>query len=129
MTRATACKGGRSQERLPVVATLAGRSPTSRGIPRGGVSKRTMRLLGNISESNRRAKDWGREKNTKIEEITMCERLILLREIVYPYIPNPDEEDEGGQASSSLAISTRWISVAKLLQSGLATLAQREGGE
>ncbi|RRT61463.1 hypothetical protein B296_00013096 [Ensete ventricosum] len=49
-------------------------------------------------------------------------------EIVYPCIPDPDEEDEGGQASS-LAVSTRWISVAKLLQSDLATLAQREGGE
>ncbi|RWV83253.1 hypothetical protein GW17_00055169 [Ensete ventricosum] len=41
----------------------------------------------------------------------------------------PDREDEGGQASSSLAISTRWISIAKLLQSDLATLAQRDGGE
>ncbi|RZR73278.1 hypothetical protein BHM03_00022262, partial [Ensete ventricosum] len=51
------------------------------------------------------------------------------REIVYPCIPDPDGEDEGGQASSSLAVSTRWISAAKLLQSGLATLAQREGGE
>ncbi|RWW08472.1 hypothetical protein BHE74_00007530 [Ensete ventricosum] len=63
------------------------------------------------------------------------------REIVYPYIPDPnredegavvsigtasasashdyisdsDEEDEGGQASSSLAVSTRWNSAAKLL--------------
>ncbi|RWW35199.1 hypothetical protein BHE74_00059895, partial [Ensete ventricosum] len=36
----------------------------------------------------------------------------------------PDEEDEGGQASSSLAVFTRWISAAKLLQSDLATLAQ-----
>ncbi|RZS21387.1 hypothetical protein BHM03_00054020 [Ensete ventricosum] len=50
-------------------------------------------------------------------------------EIVYPCIPNLDREDEGGQASSSLAVSTRWISAAKLLQSDLATLAQREGGE
>ncbi|RWV76795.1 hypothetical protein GW17_00062481, partial [Ensete ventricosum] len=50
-------------------------------------------------------------------------------EIVYPRIPDPDGEDEGGQASSSLAVSTRWISVAKLLQYDLATLAQREGGE
>ncbi|RWV85699.1 hypothetical protein GW17_00052489, partial [Ensete ventricosum] len=50
-------------------------------------------------------------------------------EIVYPCIPDPDGEDEGGQASSSLAISTQWISVVKLLQSDLATLAQREGGE
>ncbi|RZS04241.1 hypothetical protein BHM03_00034548, partial [Ensete ventricosum] len=50
------------------------------------------------------------------------------REIVYPCIPDPDREDEGGQASS-LVVSTRWISVAKLLQSDLATLAQREGGE
>ncbi|RWW39794.1 hypothetical protein BHE74_00054838 [Ensete ventricosum] len=50
-------------------------------------------------------------------------------EIVYPYIPDPDGEDEGGQASSFLAVSTRWISAAKLLQSNLATLAQREGGE
>ncbi|RRT33915.1 hypothetical protein B296_00032728, partial [Ensete ventricosum] len=50
-------------------------------------------------------------------------------EIVYPWIPDPDGEDEGGQASSSLAISTRWFSTAKLLQSDLATLAQREGGE
>ncbi|RRT70193.1 hypothetical protein B296_00018135, partial [Ensete ventricosum] len=56
----------------------------------------------------------------------MCERLILPREIVYPCIPDPDGEDEGGQASSSLAISTRWISAAKLLQSDLATLAQRK---
>ncbi|RWV77432.1 hypothetical protein GW17_00061738, partial [Ensete ventricosum] len=42
---------------------------------------------------------------------------------------HPDGEDEGGQASSSLAVSTRSISAGKLLQSGLATLAQREGGE
>ncbi|RWW62985.1 hypothetical protein BHE74_00029866, partial [Ensete ventricosum] len=42
---------------------------------------------------------------------------------------HPDGEDEGGQASSSLAVSTRWISAAKLLQSNLATLTQREGGE
>ncbi|RRT62938.1 hypothetical protein B296_00002482 [Ensete ventricosum] len=46
----------------------------------------------------------------------------------YIYILDPDGED-GGQASSSLALSTRWISVAKLLISDLATLAQREGGE
>ncbi|RZR99325.1 hypothetical protein BHM03_00028845 [Ensete ventricosum] len=46
-------------------------------------------------------------------------------EIVYPCIPDSDGEDEGGQASSSLAVSTRWISTAKLLQSELATLAQR----
>ncbi|RWW28238.1 hypothetical protein BHE74_00022158 [Ensete ventricosum] len=51
------------------------------------------------------------------------------QEIVYPCIPDPDGEDEGGQASSSLAVSTRWISATKLLQSDLATLAQREGGE
>ncbi|RZS24005.1 hypothetical protein BHM03_00057025 [Ensete ventricosum] len=50
----------------------------------------------------------------------------LSGEIVYPCILDPDGEDEGGQASSSLAISTRWISAAKLLQSDLATLAQRE---
>ncbi|RWV85909.1 hypothetical protein GW17_00052253 [Ensete ventricosum] len=50
-------------------------------------------------------------------------------EIIYPCIPDPDREDERGQTSSSLAVSTRWISTAKLLQSGLATLAQREGGE
>ncbi|RRT32875.1 hypothetical protein B296_00054428 [Ensete ventricosum] len=49
-------------------------------------------------------------------------------EIVYPCIPDPDGEDEGGQASS-LAVSTRWISAVKLLQSDLATLTQREGGE
>ncbi|RWW07506.1 hypothetical protein GW17_00029112 [Ensete ventricosum] len=51
------------------------------------------------------------------------------QEIVYSYIPDPDGEDDGGQASSSLAVSTRWISAAKLLQSDLATLAQRERGE
>ncbi|RWW69263.1 hypothetical protein BHE74_00023158 [Ensete ventricosum] len=50
-------------------------------------------------------------------------------EIVYPYIPDPDGEDEEGQTFSSLAVSTQWISVARLLQSDLATLAQREGGE
>ncbi|RWW59758.1 hypothetical protein BHE74_00033285 [Ensete ventricosum] len=53
----------------------------------------------------------------------------IMKEIVYPCIPDPDREDEVGQASSSLAVSTRWISTAKLLQSDLATLAQREGGE
>ncbi|RRT73066.1 hypothetical protein B296_00012187 [Ensete ventricosum] len=53
----------------------------------------------------------------------------LGREIVYPCTPDPDEEDEGGQVSSSLAISTRWISAAKLLQYDLATLVHREGGE
>ncbi|RZS05163.1 hypothetical protein BHM03_00035646 [Ensete ventricosum] len=52
----------------------------------------------------------------------------LFAEIVYPCIPYPNGEDEGGQASSSLAVSTRWISVVKLLQSDIATLAQREGG-
>ncbi|RRT50248.1 hypothetical protein B296_00029744 [Ensete ventricosum] len=59
----------------------------------------------------------------------------LSGEIVYPCIPDPDGEDEGGQASSSLAVSTRWISAAKLLTSGLATLAlvgsrlRTKGGE
>ncbi|RWV92959.1 hypothetical protein GW17_00044620 [Ensete ventricosum] len=43
--------------------------------------------------------------------------------------PDPDGDDKGGQASSSLAVSTRWISVAKLLQYDLTTLAQREEGE
>ncbi|RZS08568.1 hypothetical protein BHM03_00039562 [Ensete ventricosum] len=51
------------------------------------------------------------------------ERLILPREIVYPCILDPNGEDEGGQAPSSLAVSTRWNSVAKLLQFELATLA------
>ncbi|RZR74625.1 hypothetical protein BHM03_00039599 [Ensete ventricosum] len=50
-------------------------------------------------------------------------------EIVYPSIPDSDREDEGGQASNSLAISTRWISAVELLQSDLATLAQKERGE
>ncbi|RWW35265.1 hypothetical protein BHE74_00059821 [Ensete ventricosum] len=54
---------------------------------------------------------------------------LYLLEIVYPCIPDSDGEDEGGQASSSIAVCTRWISAAKLLQSDLATLAQREGGE
>ncbi|RWW47306.1 hypothetical protein BHE74_00046720, partial [Ensete ventricosum] len=49
-------------------------------------------------------------------------------EIVYPCIPDQDREDEGGQASTSLAVS-RWISAVKLLQSDLATLALGEGGE
>ncbi|RWW50878.1 hypothetical protein BHE74_00042826, partial [Ensete ventricosum] len=43
-------------------------------------------------------------------------------------IPDPNGEYEEGQASS-LAVSTRWISAAKLLQSDLVTLAQRVGGE
>ncbi|RRT43528.1 hypothetical protein B296_00056352 [Ensete ventricosum] len=51
-----------------------------------------------------------------------------LREIVYPCISDPDGED-GGQASSSLAVSTRWISTAKLLESDHVTLVQMEGGE
>ncbi|RWV77376.1 hypothetical protein GW17_00061808 [Ensete ventricosum] len=51
-----------------------------------------------------------------------------LQEIVYPCIPDLDGEDEGGQASSSLAVSRRWISIAKLLQSDLVTLAKREEG-
>ncbi|RZS23182.1 hypothetical protein BHM03_00056053, partial [Ensete ventricosum] len=50
-------------------------------------------------------------------------------EIVYPCIPDPDGEVEGGQASSSITVSTRWISAAELLQSDIVTLAQREGGE
>ncbi|RZS19832.1 hypothetical protein BHM03_00052267 [Ensete ventricosum] len=50
-------------------------------------------------------------------------------EIVYPCIPDSDGDDEGGQASSSLVVPTRWISAAELLQSDLTTLAQREGGE
>ncbi|RWW40198.1 hypothetical protein BHE74_00054405 [Ensete ventricosum] len=51
------------------------------------------------------------------------------QEIVYPCILDPDREDEGGQVSSFQAVSTRWISVVKLLQSDLATLAQWKGGE
>ncbi|RRT45837.1 hypothetical protein B296_00021021, partial [Ensete ventricosum] len=54
---------------------------------------------------------------------------LLPLEIVYPCIPDSNGENDGGQASSSLAVSTRWISIAKLLQSDLATLAQRKGGE
>ncbi|RWV78409.1 hypothetical protein GW17_00060630, partial [Ensete ventricosum] len=50
-------------------------------------------------------------------------------EIIYPCIPDLDGEDEGGQVSSSLAVSTQWISIVKLLQSDLTTPAQREGGE
>ncbi|RZS27415.1 hypothetical protein BHM03_00060865 [Ensete ventricosum] len=65
--------------------------------------------------------------------VAMSDDVIVLGnlsgEIVYPCILDPDGEDEGGQASSSLAISTRWISAVKLLPSDLATLAQREGGE
>ncbi|RZS17676.1 hypothetical protein BHM03_00049849, partial [Ensete ventricosum] len=58
-----------------------------------------------------------------------CSRPPPCREIVYPCIPNPNGEDERRQASSSLAVSTRWISIAKLFQYNLATLAQREGEE
>ncbi|RWV87785.1 hypothetical protein GW17_00050187 [Ensete ventricosum] len=54
---------------------------------------------------------------------------IVSKEIVYPCILDLDGEDERGQTSSSLAVSIRWISIAKLLQSDLATLAWREGGE
>ncbi|RWW14397.1 hypothetical protein GW17_00021835 [Ensete ventricosum] len=54
---------------------------------------------------------------------------VVGREIVYPCIPDSDGDDEGGQASSSLVVPTRWISAAELLQSDLTTLAQREGGE
>ncbi|RZR85852.1 hypothetical protein BHM03_00012924 [Ensete ventricosum] len=46
--------------------------------------------------SNRSAKDWSCEKNVKIDKTTMCERLILPREIIYPCISDPDGEDEGG---------------------------------
>ncbi|RWV77037.1 hypothetical protein GW17_00062194 [Ensete ventricosum] len=56
-------------------------------------------------------------------------RVSTVMEIVYPCIPDPNGEDEGGQPSSSLVVSTRWISIAKLLQYDLATLAQRERGE
>ncbi|RZS03052.1 hypothetical protein BHM03_00033174 [Ensete ventricosum] len=63
------------------------------------------------------------------EVLANSRRAPTASEIVYPCIPDLDGEDEGGQASSSLAVSTRWISAVKLLQSDLATLAQREGGE
>ncbi|RZS24609.1 hypothetical protein BHM03_00057700, partial [Ensete ventricosum] len=46
------------------------------------------------------------------------------QEIVYLCIPDPDGKDEGRQTSSSLAVSNRWISAAKLLQSDLATLTR-----
>ncbi|RWW06582.1 hypothetical protein GW17_00030080 [Ensete ventricosum] len=85
--------------------------------------------IGFPRKSNRRAKYWGHEKKVKADKTAICERLILPREIIYPCIPDPDGEDKGGQASSSLTVSTRWISTAKLLQSDLATIAQREGGE
>ncbi|RWV81327.1 hypothetical protein GW17_00057264 [Ensete ventricosum] len=58
-----------------------------------------------------------------------CVTRDFLPEIVYPCIPDPNREDEGGQTSSSLGVSTRLISAAELLQSNLATLAQRAGGE
>ncbi|RRT35616.1 hypothetical protein B296_00047040, partial [Ensete ventricosum] len=45
-------------------------------------------------------------------------------DIVYPCIPDLNGEDEVGQVSSSLAVSTRWISTAQLLQSDLATLGR-----
>ncbi|RZS27889.1 hypothetical protein BHM03_00061422 [Ensete ventricosum] len=56
-------------------------------------------------------------------------KLTRSTDIVYPCIPDLDGEDEGGQLSFSLAVSTRWISTAKLLQSNLTTLTQREGRE
>ncbi|RRT36102.1 hypothetical protein B296_00055132 [Ensete ventricosum] len=89
--------------------TCAAKSKTKIGFPR---------------RSNHRAKYWGHEKYAKTDKTVMCDRLILPREIIYPYIPDLDGEDEGGQASSSLAVSTRWISAAKLLQSYLATITK-----
>ncbi|RWW02440.1 hypothetical protein GW17_00034469 [Ensete ventricosum] len=123
--------GGLVHRRLPLAAGLAvGGRPV--GKPTAGAShtqRKSKTKTDFARRSNRRAKDWGHEKNVKIDKTATCERLILPREIVYPCIPDPDGEDEGGQASSSLAVSTRWISAAKLLLSDLATLAQREGGE
>ncbi|RWW55206.1 hypothetical protein BHE74_00038169 [Ensete ventricosum] len=86
---------------------------------RKGVRQKKTETRRKIIGGSRKACQEGREDN----------RRWWLKEIVYPYIPDPDGEDEGGQASSSLAVSTQLISVAKLLQSDLTTLAQREGGE
>ncbi|RRT41964.1 hypothetical protein B296_00026408 [Ensete ventricosum] len=96
---------------LAGVVALAGDSPGRRAAPCGlSAGSRPLRL--------------GRGRYLCSQATAAC-----WREIVYPCILDPDGEDEGGQASSSLAVSTRWISAAKLLQSDLATLAQREGGE
>ncbi|RWW68779.1 hypothetical protein BHE74_00023664 [Ensete ventricosum] len=102
--------------------------------PRGG---RTHRHRGRWEVRTRRS-EWKRERPGFFLSRLMVKRrqrltsLVLgnlSREILYPYIPDTDGEDEGGQASSSLAVSTQWISTAKLLQSDLATLTQKEGGE
>ncbi|RWW82830.1 hypothetical protein BHE74_00008678 [Ensete ventricosum] len=72
---------------------------------------------------------WGLAVAGRLSSMLPSLRNTTRTEIVYPCIPDPDGEDEGGQASSSLAVSTLWISTTKLLQSDLATLAKREGGE
>ncbi|RZR96949.1 hypothetical protein BHM03_00026046 [Ensete ventricosum] len=51
---------------------------------------------------------WVEDEETKTEkDKDEVKRERKRREIVYPCIPDPDGEDEGGQASSSLAVSTR----------------------
>ncbi|RRT33145.1 hypothetical protein B296_00030862 [Ensete ventricosum] len=102
--------GGRACWRLPLQGALAmvGR-PLARGLGRSRLLLTTGLVVG-----GRPYMGAGRPSSS---------------EIVYPCIPNLDGEDKGGQASSSLAVFTRWISTAKLLQSDPATLAQREGGE
>ncbi|RWW41857.1 hypothetical protein BHE74_00052628 [Ensete ventricosum] len=50
---------------------------------------------------------WVEDEETKTEkDKDEVKREGKRREIVYPCIPDPDGEDEGGQASSSLAVST-----------------------
>ncbi|RWW38375.1 hypothetical protein BHE74_00056388 [Ensete ventricosum] len=83
------------------------------------VSKRGTAMVGS-------GEGYDREQRG-LRQVTMVQ--LHGREIVYPCIPDPDGEYEGGQAFSSLTVSTRWISAAKPLQSDVTTLAQREGGE
>ncbi|RWW67846.1 hypothetical protein BHE74_00024685, partial [Ensete ventricosum] len=112
--------GGRTYWRLPLQGGFGrGRPP-----PTGGLGHIRLPFAAGLAVGGRPYMGVGRG----------WPRLLLVvlaanAEIVYPCIPDPDREDEGGQASSSLAISTRWRFATKLLQSGLATLARREGGE
>ncbi|RRT33229.1 hypothetical protein B296_00044137 [Ensete ventricosum] len=86
---ATPCRGP-SRSRLALAASLA-----VGGRPYMGAGRGWPALHGGLVVAGR--------PSSSLPSLRKCSKTA---EIVYPCIPNPDGEDEGGQASSSLAIST-----------------------
>ncbi|RZS01392.1 hypothetical protein BHM03_00031239 [Ensete ventricosum] len=128
---------GRAREQLPPLASVVGlpigldlaatSRPLARGLGRGLVVGGKPWLAAPPPHWLRAGPC--RKLITRSLKLIFHTKILALipLEIVYLCISDPDGEDEGGQASSSLAVSTCWISAAKLLQSDLQLL--RKGRE